>query len=372
MAIIGQPIDRVDGRLKVTGRAQYAAEFVAPNVVHAVLVQSTIGAGAIIGFDLSAAQSMPGVLAIITPENAPKLAIKGGTPQTTDAPLLQNMDILFNGQHVAVVVADTLERANGAASRMRVRYRSTEPITSMDAVLDQAYVPKHFRNGERPPDSMRGDPDLSFASGAAKVDATYITPMEHHNPMEPHATIARWDGDTLTVWTATQGISGAQSALAAMFGIEPAKVRVICPYVGGGFGCKGSTWPPATLAAMAAKVVGRPVKLVVTRAQMFTSNGYRPGLLSAGCGLIRLVAAIAGAGLDARGQCGDRLGHGDQRVPDASYARVRLRPRRGEWNSVGAVGHTGSWHSYLHGDVADCFGHTGNGCAPHPVRTGRQ
>ena len=100
--------------------------------------------------------------------------------------------------------------------------------------------------------------------------------MEHHNPMEPHATIARWDGDRLTVWTATQGISGAQQTLAALFGIEPTNVHVICPYVGGGFGCKGNTWPPATLAAMAAKVVGRPVKLAVTRAQMFTSNGYRP------------------------------------------------------------------------------------------------
>ena len=125
----------------------------------------------------------------------------------------------------------------------------------MDAVLGQAYVPKHFRNGERPPDSSRGDPDGAFDSGAVKLDATYITPIEHHNPMEPHATIARWDGDKLTVWTATQGISGAQKTLAGLFGIDPKQVRVICPFVGGGFGCKGNTWPPATLAAMAAKVV---------------------------------------------------------------------------------------------------------------------
>jgi xanthine dehydrogenase YagR molybdenum-binding subunit len=146
----------------------------------------------------------------------------------------------------------------------------------MDAVLDQAYPPKHFRNGERPPDSRRGDPDAAFDSAAAKVDATYVTPVEHHNPMEPHATIARWDGDRLTVWTATQGVSGAQQTLAALFGIAPAGVHIVCPYIGGGFGCKGNTWPPAALAAMAAKVVGKPVKLVVTRAQMFTSNGYRP------------------------------------------------------------------------------------------------
>ncbi len=275
MASIGQPIDRVDGRLKVTGRAKYAAEFAVPGVVHAVLVQSTIGAGVITSLDITGAKAMSGVLAVITPENAPKLPLKGGA-QMARAPLLQDMNVLFNGQHIAVVVADTLERANDAASRVRVQYRHDEPITSMDAVLDQAYMPKNFRNGERPADSMRGNPDLSFSAGAAQVDATYVTPMEHHNPMEPHATIARWDGDQLTVWTATQGISGAQATLAGQFGIDQKNVRVICPYVGGGFGCKGSTWPPATLAAMAAKVVGKPVRLVVTRAQMFTSNGYRP------------------------------------------------------------------------------------------------
>src|SRR6185312_2419594 len=127
-----------------------------------------------------------------------------------------------------------------------------------------------------PPDSRRGDPDGAFASAAARVEATYVTPMEHHNPMEPHATIAQWDGDKLTVWTTTQGISGAQHGLAGQFGIDAANVRVVCPYVGGGFGSKGQTWAPATLAAMAARVVQRPVKLMVTRAQMFTSNGYRP------------------------------------------------------------------------------------------------
>ena len=276
MANIGQGIDRVDGRLKVTGQARYAAEFAVPDVVHAVLVSSTIGAGAITGFDLAAARAMPGVLAIITPDNAPKLQINGGSQQSVHAPLLQDRDIHFNGQHVAVVVAETLEQADAAASLVRVRYRRDEPVTSMDVVLGQAYTPKSFRNGTRPADSRRGDPDSAFDGGAVKVDATYITPIEHHNPMEPHATVARWDGNRLTVWTATQAISGAQQTLASLLGIEQANVHVICPYVGGGFGCKGNTWPPATLAAMAAKMVGKPVKLAVTRAQMFSSNGYRP------------------------------------------------------------------------------------------------
>ena len=276
MASIGKPIDRVDGHLKVTGRAKYAAEFASPDAVHAVLVQSTIGAGEIIAFDLDKAKAMPGVLAIITPDNALKLVQKGGTQQTVHAPLLQDMRVHFNGQHVAVAVANTLDRAAAAAAAVQVRYRQDEPVTSMDAVLGQAYPPKNFRNGERPPDSNRGDPDGAFAGAPIKLDATYTTPIEHHNPMEMHATIARWDGDRLTVWTTTQGISGAQQSLAALFGIDHGSVRVISPYLGGGFGSKGSTWPPAVLAAMAAKMVGKPVKLVVNRAQMFTSNGYRP------------------------------------------------------------------------------------------------
>jgi xanthine dehydrogenase YagR molybdenum-binding subunit len=279
MASVGLGIDRVDGRQKVTGGARYAAEFRVPNVVHAVLVQSTIGAGTVIGFDLAAAKSIAGVLAIITPENALKLHTEGNKPQAVHGPLLQDMDVHYNGQHVAVVVAETLEQADAAAASMRVQYRRGEPVTSMDAALDQAYPSKNFASGARAPDSRRGDPDGAFATAEVKLDASYITPMEHHNPMEPHATIARWDGDRLTVWTATQGISGTQQSLAALFGIDQKNVQVICPYVGAGFGCKGNTWPPATLAAMAAKLVGRPVKLVVTRSQMFTSNGYRPRTL---------------------------------------------------------------------------------------------
>jgi xanthine dehydrogenase YagR molybdenum-binding subunit len=280
MIILGQPIDRIDGRQKVMGTARYAAEFSVPRVVHAVLVESTIGAGQIVGFDLTDAQAMPGVLAIITPQNAIRLPMQKGSPQTVHAPLLQDMTVVYNGQHVAVVVADTLDHAIAAAAKADVHYQAGEPITRMEAVLDQAYVPKNFRNGTRPPDSRRGDPDAAFSTGVIRLEATYVTPIENHNPMEPHATIARWDGpagqERLTVWHSTQGISATQTSLAALFGIDPNNVRVICPFVGGGFGCKGSTWPPAILAAMAAKMVGRPVKLVITRAQMFTSNGYRP------------------------------------------------------------------------------------------------
>ena len=274
--ITGQPIDRKDGRQKVTGTAQYAAEFAVPSVVHAVLVQSTVAAGQIAGFELRAAQGMPGVLAIITPDNALAMKKQGQVQQTVAAPLLQDKDIVYNGQHVAVVVADTLERAQAAAAAVKLRYKEGEAQTTMAGALDQAYVPKNFRNGERPPDSSRGDVKAAFDASPIRFEATYTTPVEHHNPMEPHATIAAWDGDRLTLWTATQGISGAQATLAALFGIDKANVRIISPFLGGGFGSKGNTWPPATLAAMASKIVGRPVKLVLSRAQMYTSNGYRP------------------------------------------------------------------------------------------------
>jgi xanthine dehydrogenase YagR molybdenum-binding subunit len=146
----------------------------------------------------------------------------------------------------------------------------------MDGVLDQAYTPKHFDNGRSKPDSKVGDPDGAMTGAAARIEATYTTPIEHHNPMEPHATIAAWQGDKLTVWTATQGISGARETLAGLFGLPAENVTIICPFVGGGFGCKGNTWPHVALTAMAARQVNRPVKLELTRQQMFTSNGYRP------------------------------------------------------------------------------------------------
>ncbi len=274
---IGQGVARQDGRLKVTGGARYAAEFDVPGCLHAVLVQSTIPAGTITGFDTAQAERMPGVAAIITHQNAGRLNQHKAAKQTIIHPFLQDGRIVYNGQHVAVAVADTFERAAAAAAAVRVQYAPSPAVTVMDeSVLSRAYKPRDFQNGEKSPDVSRGDADGAFASAPVKVEATYETPVEHHNPMEPHATIAMWRGDTLAVWTATQGISGAQETLSSAFGLPKESVTVICPYVGGGFGSKGNTWPPAVIAALAARHVGRPVKLVVTRPQMFTSNGFRP------------------------------------------------------------------------------------------------
>ncbi len=273
---VGQGIDRVDGHDKVTGAAKYAAEFGLPGLVHAVLVQSTIGAGSMTAIDTAAAARMPGVIAVITPAEMSHLNIDKAAPQTVLYPLLQDMDVLYNGQHVAVVVADTLERATAAASLVAPRYTEADAVPVMSDAMDHAYKPKHFRDGARPPDSQRGDPDAAFAAAPVRIEQTYVTPVEHHNPMEPHATLAAWQDGRLTVWTATQGIGGAQKTLSALFGLPLDDVTVIDPYVGGGFGCKGNTWPPVALAVMAAQKTGRPVRLVLTREQMFYSNGYRP------------------------------------------------------------------------------------------------
>jgi xanthine dehydrogenase YagR molybdenum-binding subunit len=273
---MGQSIDRQDGRRKVLGLAKYAAEATAPQMAHAVLVQSTIAAGTIAGFDIAAARGMPGVLDIMTTDNAEKLRMDGGAQQTVRFPLLQSNEVLYNGQHVAVVTANTSRQARAAAARVVVRYKPAEATIRMESALSQAQPPKQFDNGRSEPDTRVGDPDSAMNTAAVKVEATYVTPVEHHNPMEPHATIARWDGDRLTVRTATQGISGARETLAALFGLPNENVTVICPFVGGGFGCKGNTWPPVTLTAMAARRVNRPVRLELTRRQMYTSNGFRP------------------------------------------------------------------------------------------------
>jgi xanthine dehydrogenase YagR molybdenum-binding subunit len=274
--IVGQSIDRSDGTLKVRGQATYAGEFSLPNLAYAVLVQTTISAGNVIVVDTEIARDMAGVIDIITSENADKLQVRAGGQHTVPFPLLQSNEVLFNGQTIGVVIAETSAQARAAAAKVSVQYQPAEAVTTMDSVLDQAYEPKDFRNGQTTADSKTGDPAAAFATSAVKVDATYKTPVEHHNPMEPHATIARWDGEQLTVWTSTQGISGARETLASLFGLPKNNVTIICPFVGGGFGCKGSTWPPAALATMAARRVKRPVKLEVTREQMFTSNGYRP------------------------------------------------------------------------------------------------
>ncbi|WP_428391207.1 xanthine dehydrogenase family protein molybdopterin-binding subunit [Lichenicoccus sp.] len=259
--LIGRAVSRIDGPAKATGSARYAAEFTLPGMVHAVLVQAPFAAGRVDRLDIDAARSMPGVLAV----------------------LRHDQRVRYFGQTVAVVVADSHERATAAAFAVRVQGDAAAPVADMHHALAAATTPDEMRGGA---DTSRGDLAAGLADAHARIHATYDTPMEFHNPMEPHATLAAWDAGRLTVWTSTQGIFNAQATLAAAFDLAPETVRVICPFVGGGFGSKGRCWPPVILAAHAAREVGRPVRLVLTRAQMYMNNGHRPQTiqnLSLGC-----------------------------------------------------------------------------------------
>ena len=275
---LGKPMDRVDGRLKVTGGARYSAEMPVTNVAYAVLVMSTIAGGQVAAMDTREAEALPGVHLVLTPFNAPKLPqppSPGGAaarPQDRHLSILQDTSVYYNNQPIGVAVADTFEQAIYAASLVRVRYHPDKAVTELHR--GQVYKPKAVQQEET--DTRRGDPDGAFGGAGTRVSQTYTTPMENHNPMEPHATIAQWSGDHLTVYDATQGIFGVQGVLARTFGLPPENVRCVSYFVGGGFGCKGSVWSHVVLSAMAARQVGRPVKLVLTRGQMFGPVGFRP------------------------------------------------------------------------------------------------
>ena len=271
---------RYEGRLKVTGKAKYAAEFATDNVAYGVMVQSTVPSGTITAMDTKRAEHASGVLAVITPFNVMRLP-QGGksaiqSPAGRTLSLLQDKEVHYNGQPIAVVVARSLDEAIHAAALVQTSYRPGTPKLDFTANLGSAYPPKP---GRRQADTHKGDIDASLQRADVRVEETYSTPMQNHNPMEPHATIAAWDGDNLSLYDATQGISGVKSTVAKTLGIPAENVRVQCPYTGGGFGSKGSTWSHVLLAAMAAKQVGRPVKLVIERRQMFGPVGTRPRTL---------------------------------------------------------------------------------------------
>ena len=269
--VVGKPMDRVDGRLKVMGGARYAFEFEMPNLARAVIVDSTIARGKVRRIDTKAAEGAPGVIAVITHENQPPMALPTNPPAGDSKPLLDPV-IRHQGQHVAVVVAETFEQADWAASLIRVEYARETPDADFEKHLDAGFVPKT----DRVVTAKKGDAAAGLAASSHRVEETYRTPPMHHNPMEPHATVAMWRGDELTVYDATQGVINSAGNLAQQFNLDPKAVHLINPFVGGGFGCKGQAWPHSPLCAMAAKVVGRPVRLEITRRQMFTNNGHRP------------------------------------------------------------------------------------------------
>jgi xanthine dehydrogenase YagR molybdenum-binding subunit len=282
MSTVGKPLVRADGRAKVTGEARYSYEVRVPGAVYAVLVTSGVARGRIVEIDTRAAEREPGVLAIITPRNALRLPGKPqGEPPDRVVQVLQDDRILFSNQPVAVAVADTLERATHAALRVRMRAQAEPHLVRVEDALGEAFPHDIIAGGRKQdPDSAHGDAAGGLLQAEARVEQAYEVPSETHNPMEPHATVAAWTGpDRVTIYDSSQWVFAVRNKIANAFAIPKENVRVLTKFVGGGFGCKGSPWSHVLLAAMAAKQVGRPVKLVLTRQQMFGMVGGRPQTL---------------------------------------------------------------------------------------------
>lgn len=274
---------RYEGIAKVTGKARYAGEFSEPfpkaDLLYAHIVQATIPSGSIRSMDIAAAQKAPGVIAVLTPFNAPRLTqAPPQPPARRTLSLLQDKDVAYNGQPIAVVVAKTFDQARAASALLKVTYAATPAKLQWEKRTGEARWPKN--PGKEPAGNHRGDLAAAFSQAAVTLDNTYVTPLQFHNPMEPHATIAWWQGDMLNVYDATQYISGVKMSLAKALNIPMDNVHVQDPVVGGGFGSKGSMWSHVPLCAMAAKVTNHPVKLVLDREQMFGPVGGRPSTIN--------------------------------------------------------------------------------------------
>jgi xanthine dehydrogenase YagR molybdenum-binding subunit len=282
---LGKPLDRVDGRAKVTGQARFSAEFRPKDLAHAAVVTSTIARGSIRRIETAAAQRAAGVLTVITHENAPKMKPPPTAPPfssgeqlkgtaTSDLPVLGDATIHWNGQSVAIVVAETLEQAEYAASLVHVEYDVQPARLSFDALKSTASVPYDVLGD--PSHVEIGHAESALAQAAVVVDHVYRTPRHNHNAMEPHATIAVWDEHgSLTLYDSSQYVYGVKDTLAAVFSLDPGKVRVIAQQVGGSFGAKGNVWDNTILCAAAAKAVGRPVQLALSREAVFRLVGGR-------------------------------------------------------------------------------------------------
>jgi len=256
--VTGAALDRIEGAEKVRGEAKYAYEYEARDVTYAVLVTSTIARGRVVSVDG----------ATLWHGNAPRLHSEG------ELALLQSDEIVYRGQVVAVVVADSLEQAREAAGAVRVEYAQAPHDVVLAREHPGMYAPDHV-NPAYETDTEDGDFDAAFAAAPVRVDRTYTTATTHNNPMEPHAALAVWEDDRLTLYETTQAPARVRDSVAQAFGLEPSAVRIVSPHVGGGFGSKLLARAPAILSAMAARVTGRPVKLALTRRQMFALAGYR-------------------------------------------------------------------------------------------------
>ncbi len=272
--LLGQPLDRIDGPLKVTGHAPYAYEYRPRSApAYGYLALSTIARGQITGIDTAAAEAAPGVILVLTHKNMPpQAAVSDGT-----APQLANAEIRFRGQPIALVVAQTFEQARAASLLIKPSYAPDAGKSDLAAAQPSATTPKP-RNGT-PADTHKGDVDAAFGAAPVKLDVTYSTPAQTHAMMEPHATLATWDGDQLTLFTANQNVTRGAAMVAATLQLPKEKVRLVSRFVGGGFGAKLQVQPDAILAATAARLLQRPVKLALSRPQVFPATTHRSGTI---------------------------------------------------------------------------------------------
>ena len=278
---IGAAISRVDGHLKVTGKADYTADYNFKDEVWAFAIKSTIANGSVTGYDTGAAEKAPGVVAVYTPKNRPKMyppkKQSGGVIVSEQLAPLDGDEIHYYGQDLAYVIAGTYEQAREAASLVKISYAPEKPVAAENVSALKAPLAV---NGEKPHlEKKAHGVDSVFAvweKSPVHINVTYVTPTIHHHPMEPHAVVAKWDDDRLTFYTPTQWMYGTRNFLADALAVPKDHVRVISHYVGGGFGCKGSSWMYMVMIAAAARDLKRPVKFVMERENMFTSVGYRP------------------------------------------------------------------------------------------------
>ena len=268
---IGVPLDRIDGPQKVTGTAPYAYEYHVENPLYLCPLHSDVARGRVSRVDASDAEALPGVIAVISHQNAPTLA----DTRDRELSILQSDGISFRGQYIGAVIAETFEIARHAASLVGISYDEEPHDASFSPDRDDLYTPERLNAGF-PTDTEEGDVDDAFSSAAVTLDETYSTPLEHNNPMEPHTSVALWEAGNLTLYESTQGAHATRRTIARLFGLDRERVRVVALHVGGGFGSKGLPHANTVLAAMAAQVVeGRPIKFALTRQQMFACVGYR-------------------------------------------------------------------------------------------------
>ena len=270
--IIGAAVPRIDGPLKTTGSARYSLDHHFPDLAHMVAVQSTIGKGRIRKMDVSAAEKMPGVLLVL--HHGRVKGLYRTFPRQQDGsmaetrPPFEDENIYYWGQYVAAVVAETLEQATAAAQAIQVEYEAETPDVRDD--LSAEYAGPHESSWKR------GNPDDALTSAPVVIDQTYVTPVETHNPMEMHGTVAVWDGENMTLYDSSQGVVSHRTVMSEVLGIPRENVRTISRFIGSGFGGKLSPWPQASLAGAAARELNRPVKISVDRRMMFSNVGHRP------------------------------------------------------------------------------------------------